>query len=234
MQIASEEERPVDQVRDDELEEANKALRLALDDFRQISYNVRQKRIVVRFSGHQEDFNTLSDGERSFICLFADIARRMCILNPALGDRVIEESEGIVLIDELDIHLHPEWQRRIVHGLQKAFPKVQFIVTTHSPQILGEVTSDRIYLLQDRALTHPAYDAFGMTSDAVLRRIMGTTDMNAEVKALLEEGFRAVDENNYEKASGFLRQAEEKIGGSTDETMQLDALIRTIEEGPLE
>ena len=112
------------QVEDDELAEVNRALIKALpNEFESIAYDMSAKSIVVGISGKRVDFASLSDGERSFICLFTDIARRMCLLNPQLGDKVIAETEGIVLIDELDVHLHPAWQRKIVKGV-KFLPRI--------------------------------------------------------------------------------------------------------------
>lgn len=78
----------------------------------------------------------LSDGYRSVISIIADLASRMAMLNPFLGDNVCKLTSGVVLIDELDLHLHPKWQRKIVEDLKKVFPLVQFITTTHSPFII--------------------------------------------------------------------------------------------------
>lgn len=178
------------QVEDDELAEVNWALKKALpNEFENIAYDMSAKSIVVEISGKRVDFASLSDGERSFICLFTDIARRMCLLNPQLGDKVIAETEGIVLIDELDVHLHPAWQRKIVKGLQAAFPKVQFIVTTHSPQILSEVSPQNILLLQNGKVVRPD-QVKGLTSDEIcamwwLRALRSQSGVN---KCLHPEG----------------------------------------------
>ena len=75
----------------------------------------------------------LSDGAKSILTIVADIAYRMAVLNPQLLGDVIQKTDGIVLIDEIDMHLHPSWQRRIIGSLHKTFPNVQFIFTTHSP-----------------------------------------------------------------------------------------------------
>lgn len=83
-------------------------------------------------------FRFLSDGTRNLLALMADIAYRAVILNPALGETAPAETPGIVLIDELDLHLHPEWQKLVVSSLRNTFPKVQFITTTHSPFIIQE------------------------------------------------------------------------------------------------
>ena len=80
----------------------------------------------------------LSDGERGSLALVLDLTRRLALANPNLDDPTAE-AEAVVLIDELDLHLHPKWQRQIVHNLAAAFPRCQFIATSHSPQVIGEV-----------------------------------------------------------------------------------------------
>lgn len=89
----------------------------------------------------------LSDGFRSVISMVADLAYRMVRLNPQLGEDAVVGTPGIVLIDEVDMHLHPFWQQTVLLDLQKAFPKVQFIVTTHSPQVLSSVPAASIRVL---------------------------------------------------------------------------------------
>jgi predicted ATP-binding protein involved in virulence len=84
----------------------------------------------------------LSHGQRNVLSMVADIAYRCAVLNPELRDRAAKETPGIVLIDELDLHLHPNWQRRIVSDLRRTFPNVQFFVTTHSPIILQNLSPE--------------------------------------------------------------------------------------------
>lgn len=81
-------------------------------------------------------FNSLSDGYRNMVGMVADIAHRAARLNPHLGKYAAEKTKGVVLIDEIDLHLHPKWQRRVVMDLKRAFPEIQFIASTHSPFIL--------------------------------------------------------------------------------------------------
>lgn len=92
--------------------------------------------------------DALSDGARSVISMVADIAYRMVRLNPQLGLRTAQETPGMVLIDEVDMHLHPGWQQTVVSDLLQIFPKVQFIVTTHSPQVLSTVPAESIRILE--------------------------------------------------------------------------------------
>ncbi|NVN06017.1 AAA family ATPase [Asaia spathodeae] len=88
--------------------------------------------------------NSLSDGFRNMIAMIADIAHRAFRLNPHLEANAARESYGVVLIDEIDLHLHPKWQRRVVDNLQTAFPNLQFIVTTHSPFILQSAKNNEV------------------------------------------------------------------------------------------
>ena len=110
-----------------------------------LHYNKDMQCLVVQ----HEDFgellvDDLSDGTRSVISMVADLAYRMLCLNPGLKDKAIAETEGIVLIDEVDMHLHPLWQQTILYDLLRTFPKVQFLVTTHSPQVLATVPANSI------------------------------------------------------------------------------------------
>lgn len=89
----------------------------------------------------------LSDGVRTIISMAVDIAYRMVRLNAHLGDRVILDTPGVVLIDEIDMHLHPLWQQFIINDLQRTFPRIQFIITTHSPQVLSTVPPEAIRIL---------------------------------------------------------------------------------------
>jgi len=97
----------------------------------------------------REKVSTLSDGYRNIIGIVSDIAYRMAILNPNLGLDVIEKTSGVVLIDEIDLHLHPKWQKEIVKILITLFPKVQFIATSHSPFIIQSLRSGSIIKLDE-------------------------------------------------------------------------------------
>ena len=92
-------------------------------------------------------FSQLSDGFRNVIKLAADIAYRCIQLNPHLKERAVVDTPGIVLIDEIDLHLHPNWQKRIVGDLKRCFPNIQFVATTHSPFIIQSLKSNELILL---------------------------------------------------------------------------------------
>ena len=104
-------------------------------------------RMKVEKNGINLDVSQLSDGEKCTMTLFGDLARRLCIANPRLDDPL--KGDGVVLIDEIELHMHPSWQRMVLPKLQETFPNIQFIITTHSPIVLSEV-DDRfnVYYLQ--------------------------------------------------------------------------------------
>ena len=95
-------------------------------------------------NGEWVSFGMLSDGYQNIIRLAADIAYRAITLNPHLGENVVKETEGVVLVDEIDMHLHPSWQKTIIADLKNAFPKIQFIVTTHSPFIVQSLRAEEL------------------------------------------------------------------------------------------
>ena len=95
-------------------------------------------------NGEWMALSMLSDGYRNIIRLSADIAYRAIKLNPHLGINAVKETEGVVLIDEIDMHLHPKWQKTIIDDFKRTFPKIQFIVTTHSPFIVQSLRADEL------------------------------------------------------------------------------------------
>ena len=128
----------------------------------------------------------LSDGERGSLALVLDLTRRLAQANPNFADPA-SEAEAVVLIDELDLHLHPKWQRQIVHNLTKAFPLCQFIAMTHSPQVIGEVPHERIQIMADDEVYSPPY-SFGVDSSRVLEEIMDADPRATVVKGIAVGG----------------------------------------------
>ncbi len=120
-------------------------------------------------------FDLLSDGLRNAIAMVADIAFRAYKLNPHMGKEAAKQTSGIVMIDEVDMFLHPKWQQTILPSLQEAFPKIQFIVTTHSPQVLTSVPSESIRVIQDGKVFSAPQGSEGAESKRMLERVFGIT-----------------------------------------------------------
>ncbi len=121
-------------------------------------------------------FRNLSDGYKGIISLTADIAYRAIKLNPQLGERAVLDTEGVVLIDEIDMHLHPKWQRHIVEDLKRTFPKIQFIVTTHSPFIVQSLKAEEVINLDENELSEDP-DVMTIEENALF---MGVSDDNSD------------------------------------------------------
>ncbi|TFY87559.1 DUF2813 domain-containing protein [Pseudomonas kairouanensis] len=188
-------------------------------------------RMTVIKGGVELNVLQLSDGEKCLLAMVGDLARRLTLLNRDLPDPLL--GNGVVLIDELDLHLHPSWQRTVVPNLEKTFPKCQFIITTHSPQILGELPADSILLLKDgQYLGHPER-SLGLRSSEVIEELMGGLSQNPNVSQQLRQIYRDLDKDDLESAQANLTQLREKVGRIPD-VLEAQASIdslKLIEEG---
>lgn len=133
----------------DALLAVEKAVMNCLPDAKGLRFDTDRKEIVVCMKkGISEmPFYNLSDGQRATLAMVADLAIKCAILNPHLGVKAPSQTPGVVLIDELDLHLHPKWQRRIVDDLKKTFPGVQFIASTHSPFLIQSLEPGELLVL---------------------------------------------------------------------------------------
>jgi len=217
-QTSSESGTSFDEIDSDELALVNQALGAAIEGTKGLKYDLKQKSLLVEWTQSDESlrqptaFENLSDGQRAVIGLVADIARRMCVLNPQLGQEVTRKTPGVVLIDELDMHLHPRWQRILTGGLKRAFPEVQFIVASHSPQVLGELHPDEIILLRPSGTAHPQV-SYGLTSSQVLEEIMGADARAPEVQKMLTEAFEVLERGELQAAREKLTALENVASG---------------------
>lgn len=113
-----------------------------------VRFSIRQETLMFDFSdGRIVPLNDLSDGYRTIVTMVGDIAVKAALLNPHLEERAIDETNGVVLIDELDQHLHPRWQRVVIENLRSAFPEIQFICTTHSPFLIQSLKNCKLIKL---------------------------------------------------------------------------------------
>lgn len=136
-----------------------------------------QDTLVVEHEAHGRlPIAQLSDGVRNMIALVADLAHRCVRLNPHFGEGAAQQTTGIVLIDEVDMHLHPGWQQEVVGLMQRAFPAMQFVVSTHSPHVLSTVERTSIRTISVHAgravVTTPSFQTRGVESADVLAQIM--------------------------------------------------------------
>lgn len=165
----------------------------------------------------------LSDGERGTLAMVLDLTRRLAQANPKMMDPAAN-AEAVVMIDEIDLHLHPQWQRQIVRNLTAAFPKCQFITTTHSPQVIGEVQHERIQIISDGQVFSPPH-SFGVDSSRVLEEIMDARPRTEIVQALLSEISVAVGNKNLGHAKEVLAKLITQVGENDPEVIRSRTLL---------
>jgi len=185
------------------------------------------RRLLIDKDGIPLDAKQLSDGERGVLALVLDLARRLSQANPKLDDP-LQNGEAIVLIDEIDLHLHPKWQREIVHKLTNTFPKCQFIATTHSPQIIGEVGHDRIQIISDSFVYSPEH-SFGIDSSRVLEEIMDSLPRNERTQKLLVAISHNIDVKKFMEARSLLSDLKQQVGENDPEVIRIDTLLGFME-----
>lgn len=185
--------------------------------------NLRVKRNPVRMVvdklGKEIRVDLLSDGEKCTLAMFGDLARRLALANPGLTDPL--KGKGIVLIDEIELHMHPQWQRKVLRVLRETFPNIQFMITTHSPQILGEADdSYNIFVLAETEKAGCVVESVkrmdGYDSNMILEKYMHTDSKNVSVKELVHKINKLISEKKYNEAEVLLETLEE-ISGLTDE-----------------
>jgi predicted ATP-binding protein involved in virulence len=134
---------------------------------------------------------SLSSGVKITAGLALDLASRMARANPYLGhETLLRETPGVVLIDEVDLHLHPTWQKVIVPQLRRTFPRIQFILTSHSPHVIATVDSADIRILDGSEVSVP-HHAYGLRPEKVLEFVQGTsatpqTEIGEELERYLD------------------------------------------------
>lgn len=203
--------------RDKSLEAVRKALSILLPEYSNLTVRRSPLRMEMKKNGQTVRVEGLSDGEKCLIALVGDLARRLSMANACLEDPL--KGLGIVLIDEIDLHLHPAWQRNVVKKLTEAFPNCQFIMSTHSPQILGDVPAGNILLLEHTnngiEIRHPLR-SLGLSSNEAIDELMGDSSglmlsQNEDVNRDLQKIYRLIDEERYDAASRAIEMLQRRV-----------------------
>ena len=212
---------------DPQLESVRKALALFMPDFKNLTVRRNPLRMEIEKYGERLTVNQLSDGEKCLMAMVGDIARRMAIANPLRNNPL--EGEGVILIDEIDLHLHPKWQRMVVPKLMEVLPNCQFVISTHSPHVITHVQPESLFLLFMTPEGLEAYrpsDSYGKTVDRVLEDLMGfETTRPDEVKEALKKIYQQIDGGDLAGAKDSIEKLEERIG-EDPELVKANVLIR--------
>jgi predicted ATP-binding protein involved in virulence len=165
----------------------------------------------------------LSQGEKSLMTLVGDIARRLAMLNPALENPLA--GHGIVLIDEVDLHLHPSWQRSLCDRLIETFPNCQFVLTTHSPLVISDCKNVLVYTLANGELRQLP-SQYGQDANTVLLDVMDTSIRNEKINAELNDLLDAIQDSNLSKAQELLAELTEELPANHLELVKAKLLLR--------
>lgn len=187
-----------------------------------VRYNYDTKEIDIVYTNENQmkekkSIQYFSDGYKGTISLIADIAYRMALLNPMLGEEVLTKTEGIVLIDEIDLHLHPAWQQRILKDLTVIFPEIQFIVSSHAPSVINSVQSKNLIILDDHLVRPQSYQVYGKDVNSVLQEIMGVGERPEEVILLFQQFYDQIARKEFDQGEETLEELNQLLQGHDPE-----------------
>ena len=208
-------------------------------------FDPERSEIVVSIQGNPQPFSNLSAGQKTMVGLIADMAIKIVTQNASfLTEKldissqelplILQEASGLVLIDEIDIHLHPKWQRQVVNDLTRTFPSIQFVCTSHSPLVIGEVEATCIRVLErdeetGKVISTIPLESYGLDANRILEEQMGSSERNQEVADELHALFILIDDENFDAAHQSIINLTEKLGPSEPEITRARTLIKFLE-----
>jgi predicted ATP-binding protein involved in virulence len=217
------------------------AVRKCVPDADGMWFDPDRSELVLSIRGQPQPFSNLSAGQRMMLALVADIAIKAVTQNnflvpedPSISATqglpdVLARTPGVVLIDELDVHLHPRWQCRVATDLKATFPRLQFVCTSHSPQVIGELAPEEIRLLDEPAPGRPPEQSYGLDSNAILEDIMRTKVRTPSGEEAIEAVEGALEEGDLGAARERLEALKQLQHGTTRDTVRLEATINNLE-----
>ena len=196
--------------------------------------NIRpnQGKVYYIFSdGREVDAEHLSDGYRRLVNIVTDVAFRSALLNGRLyGEDAAGNTYGTVLIDEIDMHLHPTLQANVLKGLRRAFPKLQFIVTSHAPMVMTSVKNDDHNVVYRLSYERGQYsvqesDTYGMDASTITDAVLKQTPRDREVDEQLKKLFGYIDSDSVPKAWTLLKEMRDRFGDRLPELAEAEAML---------
>lgn len=213
------------QYHDESLDAIRDCLKEVFPNYKNLRVEDRPTRFMIEKDGNDINFERLSDGEKCYITLVLDIARRLSMQN---GSNPIFDGEQVILIDELDLHLHPSWQLQVISNLEHKFPHCQFFVTSHSSLVLSSLgMDDQLVVLRDGVKLELSDIPYGDNGDYILKRFFGLDAVrNPEVQAEIDSvSFELSKEHpDIEKIEYKLRMLKEK-GVQFEESVKMRLLL---------
>ena len=210
--------------RDRQLEAVRYAIANLLDGWSNLRVRRSPLRMTVDKQGEEVIVNQLSDGEKYLLALAGDLARRLAIANPNPECKPLEGS-GVVLIDVIELHLHPKWQRAIIPNLKKTFPNCQFIITTHSPQVISDLKWVHLLKSTSEGIAIDRVPSFGKDSNRILETLMGTPERPQQIKDDIDRLFQLIDDEKFDEARELRQQLAKIMKDEDPNFVRADWLI---------
>ena len=218
----------IKKVDDEHQDKQLNAVRNAITAFMPDLSNIRVQRkprlhMAVDKDGRSLNVLQLSQGEKSLMALVGDIARRLAMMDPELDNPL--HGDGIILIDEVDMHLHPSWQRNLVQRFTDTFPKCQIVLSTHSPLVISDQKDILVYLLNDGEVTAlpPLY---GEDVNTVLLEVMDTDIRDHDINEKLGNLLDAIQDADIGNAKTLLEALEMELPSGNMELAKARLLLR--------
>lgn len=221
---------PVDVIRPPVLDVVQRAAAAMVPGGERLYYDVAHDELRLQYAnGQRLPFHLLSDGYRNLIAIVADIAWRAVQLNPHHEAEALTRARGVVLIDEIELHLHPGWQKTVLERLTTTFPELQFVVTTHAPMVIASTAAESLRFLDAEGRTHRVEVARGLTANTILRELMGVPERpDAEGLRFARLG-RLLEMGDLAGAREVFDALNAQLGGWDPELAALEWELRDLE-----
>ncbi len=224
--VLAEQDKLQDKLQDKQLKAVRQAIATFMPGYSDLQVRRKpQLHMSINKNGEALDTAQLSQGEKSLLALVGDIARRLAMMNPKLDDPLA--GEGIVLIDEVDMHLHPKWQRSLVGNITKTFPNCQFVLTTHSPLVISDPQNILCYMMDNGELTKLP-NLYGQDANQVLLDVMDTDVRNETVQDELDNILDLIQDGELNQAENKVAQLSKSISPDNIELMKMRLLLRKV------
>jgi predicted ATP-binding protein involved in virulence len=213
-----------------DLRAVRQALCKTLEHVERVFFDDSPPRLKVAFaalngSPQVLELEQLSDGYRNLLAVVLDFARRLAQAHPNWEKPL--EAPGVLLIDEIELHLHPQWQQKIIPNLCAVFPNTQLIMATHSPQVLTTVESRSIFILRDRELRAAPLQTYGAENKRVMQEVMQTDSRPPDNENVnqIRELFRLINQGHLQQASVLCKELMHRLGQDEPTLIEAQTII---------
>ncbi|MCM1535260.1 MAG: AAA family ATPase [Clostridium sp.] len=194
-----------------------------LDESSEVYYSPQFEEMAYKDGKEEMPISKLSAGYQSLLWMIMDLAYRVCLLNPEMSDS--SQVKGIVLIDEIDMHLHPKWQWNVIKGLSKTFENVQFIIATHSPIVISSAREANLILLDEKQNITYLPECYGYAVEDVLRYRQESESRPKHIKVLIDRINEFVENEDFDGAEKILAQLKDAMGENNSDFKKMTGIV---------